>query len=50
MYTVRAVGKTFTPGAPKGKTFIVKAGKDAADTIIAKNAMVGSESKTVSLK
>lgn len=50
LYTVRAEGKTFTPGAPKGKTFIVKAGRDSADTIIAKNAMVGSESKTVSLK
>jgi hypothetical protein len=49
LYTVRAGGKTFTPGAPKGKTFIVKAGKDAADTIIA-NAMVGSDPKTVSLK
>ncbi len=50
LYTVRAKGKMFTPGAPKGKTFIVKAGKDAADTIIVNNAMVGSEPKTVSLK
>ncbi len=50
LYTVRASGKTFTPGAPKGKTFIVKAGKDAADKTVAKNAQVGSAPKTVSLK
>lgn len=50
LYTVRADGKTFTPGAPRGETFIVKAGKNAADTIIVNNAMVGSEPKTVSLK
>ncbi len=50
LYTVRANGKNFTPGAPKGKAFIVKAGKDAADTIVVKNGTVGSEPKTVSLK
>lgn len=50
LYTVRAEGRTFTPGAPKGRTFNVKAGKDAADTIIANNAKVGSKPTTVSLK
>ena len=50
LYTVRANGRTFTPGAPKGKTFIVKAGKNAADTVIVEKAMVGSEPKSVSLK
>lgn len=50
LYTVRAAGKTFTPGAPRDRAFIVKAGKDAADTIIGKNAMVGSKPKSVSLK
>ncbi len=49
LYTVRAAGKTFTPGAPKGKTFIVKAGKDAADTTVMKDAMVGSEPQTIRL-
>ncbi|MGB4708861.1 MAG: hypothetical protein WBH28_10385 [Fuerstiella sp.] len=50
LYTVRANGRTFTAGAPKGKTFIVKAGKNAADTVIVEKAMVGSEPKSVSLK
>lgn len=50
LYTLRASGKTFTPGAPNGKTFIVKAGKDVADTIIVVDAKVGGEPSTVSLK
>jgi len=35
LYTVRATGKTFTPAAPKGKTYVVKAGPNAPDEIIA---------------
>ena len=49
LYTVRANGKSFTPGAPKGKTFIVKAGKDAPDTVVTKDAKVGSDPQTVTL-
>ncbi len=49
LYTVRANGKTFTPGAPKGKAFIVKAGKDAADTVILKKAKVGSDPRKITL-
>ena len=49
LYTVRAKGKTFTPGAPLEKTFLVKAGKNAPDTVISKNAKVGSAPQTVSL-
>ena len=49
LYTVRANGKTFTPGAPKGKAFIVKAGKDAADTVILKKAKVGSDPRRITL-
>ena len=49
LYTVRANGKTFTPGAPKGKTFIVKAGKDAADTVILPKAKVGSDPRKITL-
>lgn len=49
LYTVRANGKTFTPGAPKGQTFIVKAGKDSPDTIVSKKAEVGGKSKSVIL-
>ena len=50
LYTVRANGKSFTPGAPKGKSFIIKAGKNAPDTIVSESAKVGSASKEVSLK
>ena len=49
LYTVRANGKSFTPGAPEGKRFIVKAGKDAPDTVVAESATVGGEAKRVSL-
>lgn len=49
LYTVRAAGKTFTPRVPKGKSFTVKAGKDAADTVIVDGATAGSDPKTVSL-
>ena len=50
LYTVRANGKTFTPGAPKGKAFIVKAGKHAPDTVISQKAQVGSAPHSVTLK
>ncbi len=50
LYTVRANGKKFTPGAPKGKTFIVKAGRNAPDTVVAKDAKVGGAAKAVTLK
>lgn len=49
LYTVRAKGKTFTPGAPQGKTFIVKAGKNAPDTIISKNGKAGGRPQSVHL-
>ncbi len=50
LYTVRASGKSFTPGAPGGKTFIVKAGKDAPDTVVSKDAKVGGEAQAVTLQ
>lgn len=49
LYTVRASGKSFTPGAPKGKTFVVKAGKDAPETVVAEAAKVGCEAQSVTL-
>ncbi|MGY8643705.1 MAG: hypothetical protein ACKVJU_21755 [Verrucomicrobiales bacterium] len=49
LYTVRASGKTFTPGAPKGKAFIVKAGKDVPDTVVSEEAKVGGDAQTVKL-
>ncbi len=50
LYTVRARGKSFTPGAPKGKTFIVKAGKDSPDTVVSEDAKVGGEPREVRLE
>ncbi len=49
LYTVRGNGKTFTPGAPKDKAFIVKAGKNTPDTVVAKEAKAGGEPQTVTL-
>jgi hypothetical protein len=42
LYTLRVNGNSFTPHAPKGKTFIVKAGTDTADKVVVKSASVGS--------
>ncbi|QDV83410.1 hypothetical protein [Stieleria magnilauensis] len=50
LYTVRIAGKTFVPAAPKDKTFIIKAGKDAPETIVVKDAKVGGAAQSVSLK
>ncbi|MEM0968342.1 MAG: hypothetical protein AAGJ31_03245, partial [Verrucomicrobiota bacterium] len=49
LYTVRASGNTFTPGAPNGKTFLVKAGKDAPTKVILETGHVGCEPITVEL-
>lgn len=43
LYTVRASGKSFTPVAPKGKTFVIKAGKDRPTKTIAKQARVDDD-------
>lgn len=49
LYTVRANGQTFTPSAPKDNVFIVKAGKDAPDTIISTGMKAGSAPLTVTI-
>lgn len=49
LYTVRANGKSFTAGAPKGKTFIVKVGKDSPDRVVSEQAKVGGEPQAVAL-
>ena len=49
LYTVRANGSSFTPGAPEGKTFVVKACKNSPDVIVSENASVGSDSQSVEL-
>lgn len=38
LYTLRIKGKTFNPHAPKGKTFIIKAGVDSADKTVVEEA------------
>lgn len=50
LYTVRARGKVFTPAAPRGKTFIIRAGEHAPDTVVVKEARVGSKPVQGSLK
>ncbi|QDS88085.1 hypothetical protein EC9_22710 [Rosistilla ulvae] len=50
LYTVRVSGKRFAPGAPKGKTFHVKVGKDSPDTVVIKDANVGSPAQSVQVK
>ncbi|WP_242632123.1 hypothetical protein [Rubripirellula amarantea] len=49
LYTVRVNGASFVPHAPQGKTFHVKAGIDAPDAIVVKDASVGSEPQDVKL-
>lgn len=47
LYTIRVNGRTFTPQAPKGKSFIVKVGKDIPNHTVASQAVVGSEPLSV---
>ncbi len=49
LYTVRTLGKSYTPPAPEGKSFTIKAGKDSPDRIVAKKAKVGGKAIKVSL-
>lgn len=50
LYTIRVNGRTFTPKAPKGKSFIVKAGKDIPNQTVSSKAAVGSEPQRVQIK
>ena len=50
LYTVRAHGKTFNPGAPKGRSFTVKAGRNQPSTVILEKAEVGAGSRAIRLK
>ena len=49
LYTVRVKGKTFTPHAPKGKSFIIKAGKDSASKTVVEDASTAN-AKAVSVE
>ena len=50
LYTVRAAGKTFSPGVPKGKTFIIKAGENGPDKIVLRDTKAGSKPTSIQLK
>ena len=50
LYTVRIKGKTFRPHLPKGKTFTLKAGRNASDQTVAIRLKVGSEKQSITLK
>ncbi|WP_197171009.1 alkaline phosphatase D family protein [Novipirellula aureliae] len=43
LYTVRVNGRRFVPHAPRGRTFVIKAGKDAPETIVKEKARVGDD-------
>ena len=50
LYTVRASGTRFTPRAPKGRSFVVKAGRNAADAVVLERAVVGGPAKMIELR
>ena len=50
LYTVRVKGNKFTPYAPNGRSFIVKAGQNSPDTVVVKSASVGGAPQDVSLR
>ena len=50
LYTVRVNGKTFSPGAPKGRAFTVKAGRDQASAVILEEAEVGGSARDIRVK
>ncbi|MAD34275.1 MAG: hypothetical protein CMJ88_11035, partial [Planctomycetes bacterium] len=50
LYTVRASGKRFTPRAPRGRSFVIKAGRDAADEVVLEQAVVGGPAQVIKLR
>jgi len=50
LYTVRVNGKTFSPGAPKGRAFTVKAGRDQASAVILEKAEAGGSARDIRVK
>ena len=50
LYTVRAHGKAFNPGAPRGRSFTVKAGRDHASDVILEKAKAGGSAREIRLK
>ncbi|MEM9798809.1 MAG: hypothetical protein AAGA20_00700 [Planctomycetota bacterium] len=50
LYTVRANDPTFTPRAPKGRSFVILAGRDAALDLVVEGARVGDAARDVELE
>lgn len=50
LYTVRIKGKIFRPHLPKGKTFTLKAGRNASDQTVGTRLKVGSDKQSITLK
>ncbi|MEM6674441.1 MAG: hypothetical protein AAF726_16465, partial [Planctomycetota bacterium] len=50
LYTVRANDRTFTPRAPKGRSFVILAGRDAALDLVVEGARVGDAARDVELE
>ncbi|MDH3583324.1 MAG: hypothetical protein OER86_03835 [Phycisphaerae bacterium] len=46
LYTLRINGRTFTPHAPKDRTFVIKAGIDSPDRVVVESAAVGTSRPT----
>ena len=49
LYTIRVNGKTFTPKAPLGRAFTVKAGRDEPGKVVSEKAKVGSAPQKITL-
>ena len=47
LYTVRIQGTQFTPKVPVGRSFVVLAGRDAADTVVSDQVQAGDAERTI---
>ena len=50
LYTLRVSGRTFTPKAPEGKSFTIKAGTNTPNQTVATKAAVGGKPQTVQIQ
>jgi len=50
LYTLRINGKKFSPRAPKGRAFAIKAGVAGATAVVVERAEVGDAQRTIKLK
>lgn len=50
LYTVRVNGDSFTPVAPRGKQFSIRAGRQSADTVVVQKTGEGSDPVMIKLR